>query len=135
AVREFTTRHSTDEIVQRGTLLRIPIAPVNDGRGVLQHEHLRARGVFVRNPDGDFEQPRPPYLVDGSSPALRAPAPRLGEHTGKVEGRKPARPSQVTGQGDVSPPLAGVRILDCTAWWAGPASTAIFASLGAEVIH
>ncbi|WP_441005941.1 CoA transferase, partial [Mycobacterium malmoense] len=32
-------------------------------------------------------------------------------------------------------PLDGVRILDATAWWAGPSSTHILAALGAEVIH
>ena len=32
-------------------------------------------------------------------------------------------------------PLAGIRIIDATAWWAGPSSTHILAALGAEVIH
>src|SRR5689334_12027485 len=110
AVREFTTQHTTDEVVERGTLLRIPIAPVNDGRGALQHEHLRARGVFVRNPDSDFEQPRPAYLVDGSSPALRASAPHLGEHSGKIERRERPQP-HAPDDGAVLPPLAGLRVL------------------------
>ena len=32
-------------------------------------------------------------------------------------------------------PLGGIRIIDATAWWAGPSSTHILAALGAEVIH
>jgi crotonobetainyl-CoA:carnitine CoA-transferase CaiB-like acyl-CoA transferase len=30
--------------------------------------------------------------------------------------------------------LAGVRVVDCTAWWAGPAATGVMAALGADVI-
>jgi crotonobetainyl-CoA:carnitine CoA-transferase CaiB-like acyl-CoA transferase len=31
--------------------------------------------------------------------------------------------------------MAGLKVLDLTSWWAGPASTGLFAQLGADVVH
>jgi crotonobetainyl-CoA:carnitine CoA-transferase CaiB-like acyl-CoA transferase len=135
AVHAFTEKHTTDDVVELASLMRIPVAQVNSGKTVLEHEQFVARGVFVDGADGDFRQPRPPYLIEGSPHDAPRPAPGLGEHTGRIEARE--RPAPVAPVAEPQPvlPFQGLKILDLTCWWAGPAVTQLFAMLGADVLH
>ena len=95
-------------------------------------DHLRERGVYVDNPAG-FRQPRRAVVdVGGRAAPIRSAPIRSVRPTTNLSGRQ--------GHSGSQPPLPPnypslvCRIVDLTAFWAGPSATHSLAAFGADVI-
>ena len=133
AVRAHTRNKTSAELLDQAAAFRIPAAPVLDAPGVLAFDHFASRDVFVPSPSGRFAQPRVPYRIAGFAPRPFAPAPARGADDGAVEWASPVLPDPASDE-PWRLPLHGVKVVDLTAWWAGPSATLALAALGADVV-
>jgi crotonobetainyl-CoA:carnitine CoA-transferase CaiB-like acyl-CoA transferase len=131
-VHRYTEARTSARALEEAGLLRIPAGPVLNGATVTEFEQFQARGVYEASPSGRFRQPRPPYRIEGLQPRPPRTGPPAGGAGTRVEWSPRVTNGAGTPEGDL--PLSGVRVLDCTAWWAGPAAAQVLACLGADVI-
>ncbi|MFN0146349.1 MAG: CaiB/BaiF CoA transferase family protein [Dehalococcoidia bacterium] len=123
--------------------IRVPCAPINGMKQLLEHPHLAARGFYheVDHPvAGRWTYPGAQWLFSATPWEVGRRAPLLGEHTAGVmaEWAPPtAQPAPDAAIETVRPrlPLEGVRVVAFIWVWAGPVAGMQLAHLGADVIR
>jgi crotonobetainyl-CoA:carnitine CoA-transferase CaiB-like acyl-CoA transferase len=151
AIEQWTRQRTVDEAVELGSLYRIPTVPIGNGEVFPRIEHVAVRRVFGTNPRGGFPHPRPPFRSSLTDPRPPEPAPTLAERERRVvavapvrsdrtgppggpPGTRPFAAPTVQAEGTNTLPLAGMLVIDFTAFLAGPMCTEYLASLGADVV-
>ncbi|MCC6383113.1 MAG: CoA transferase [Dehalococcoidia bacterium] len=138
---DWAKTRTKQEIYHAAQELRVAVSPVNTMADVLASAQLAARDWFGTVAAGGerYVGPGFPYRLTGTPCAVQGPAPLPGADTERVLAPgfpwanaqvAPGSAAPAAGEG----PLAGLRVVEVTANWAGPSAGRHFADLGADVV-
>ena len=115
ALRAFTGARTAEEVVDACVEARVPATIVGNGAELPRFDHVIEREVLVQQPGETWVRPRAPFRFHGV-PDRELTAPAEVDRSEVWPARTAApQPEAVPGER----PLAGVRVLDFTAFWAG----------------
>jgi crotonobetainyl-CoA:carnitine CoA-transferase CaiB-like acyl-CoA transferase len=139
-IERFTLSHTKAELSEGAMRRRILLVPVSNVEDLLKSEQLKAREFFTRveHPELSRSLTYPgPFAKFSQTPIqYRRRPPLLGEHTQEIlkEARPALRFASSPGGSSLAA-LIGLKVLDFTWIYAGPAATRYLADYGATVIR
>src|SRR5229473_2099569 len=139
-IERFTLSHTKAELSEGATRRKVLLVPVSNVEDLLRSEQLKSRQYWtkVEHPELGRQVTYPGTFAKFSQTPIqyRQRPPLLGEHTQEVL-TEPRALVRFTPRPDGSfpPALEGLKVLDFTWIYAGPASTRYLADYGATVIR
>ncbi len=136
AFERWAAGRTKAEIYHTAQSMRIAVTPVNTAADLAASGQLAERGWWraVEHPlAGRLELPGPPWNFSDAHAGPVAPAPQLDADAAAPPPARARREPPHPARGDAGP-LAGVRVLEVTANWAGPLAGRHLGDLGADVI-
>ncbi len=132
AMTAALAHRTAEEWAAVGRKYRVPIVPVPDARGVLDHPIFKERQSLASFAvEGkSYRVPRTPFGLTETPTAIQLDAPSPESDPSASE------PSDVpSGKlGGAAPPLSGIVVVDFAMGWAGPLASRLLGDLGADIL-